>query len=231
MYGGQGALQRVQYLMNVVLRGVEVDMDIELVPVRPGPIWQNDQMRISCFPVSHRGPGCFGYIFEEHSRRPFLSERAEALGVPRGPERRQLVQGQTVTLADGRVVYPEDVLGEEIPGIKVVQVGDAGRTDNLVEACRGADALVVEATYTSAEADMAARFGHLTAAQAAELAVAAGVKHLFLVHLSRRYSEWDVGREARAIFEHTIVPRDLDQYRITREGVEKVEDGDTSGGR
>ncbi len=61
--------------------------------------------------------------------------------------------------------------------------------------------------------------------------MAAGVKHLFLVHLSRRYSEWDVGREARAIFEHTIVPRDLDQYRITREGVEKVEDGDTSGGR
>jgi ribonuclease Z len=44
------------------------------------------------------------------------------------------------------------VLGEEIPGIKVVQVGDAGRTDNLVEACRGADALVIEATYTSAEA-------------------------------------------------------------------------------
>jgi ribonuclease Z len=80
-----------------------------------------------------------------------------------------LVQGQAVTLADGRVVQPDEVLGEEIRGLKVVQVGDAGRTDNLVEACRGADALVIEATYTSAEADMAARFGHLTAAQAAHL--------------------------------------------------------------
>lgn len=231
IYGGQWALQRVEDLMNVVLRGGEVEMDLEFVPVRPGPIWRNEQMSISCFSVSHRGPGCFGYIFEEHSRRPFISERAEELGVPRGPERKMLVQGQAVTLADGRVVQPDEVLGEEIRGLKVVQVGDAGRTDNLVEACRGADALVIEATYTSAEADMAARFGHLTAAQAAHLAVAAGVRHLFLVHLSRRYSERDVSREARAIFERTIVPRDLDQYRITRDGVEKVEDGSLGGGR
>ncbi|MFC2063965.1 hypothetical protein ACFLXB_02585 [Chloroflexota bacterium] len=29
-----------------------------------------------------------------------------------GPERRDLVKGESVTLADGKVINPEDVLGE-----------------------------------------------------------------------------------------------------------------------
>ena len=48
--------------------------------------------------------------------------------------------------------------------------------------------MVIEATYTALEADVAREFGHLTARQAAELAVAAGVQHLILHHISRRYT-------------------------------------------
>ncbi len=222
IYGGSWALQRVEDLMRVVLRGDEVDMNVSLVEVRPGPIWEDDAMTITAVPVVHRGPGCFGYVFEEASRRPFLAEEAERLGVPNGPERRMLVQGQSITLANGNVIAPEQVLGDEIRGTKYVHIGDAGATGNLVEVCRAADALVIEATYTSAEADLAARFGHLTAAQAAELAAEANVANLFLVHISRRHNARDLAREARTIFPNTIVPRDLDQYRITREGVERT---------
>jgi ribonuclease Z len=223
IYGGLWALQRVDDLMKVVLRGGEAQMDIDLVTVDPGLVWREGGMAVRAIPVSHRGPGCLGYVFQEDSRCPFLVDEATRLGVPNGPQRRMLVEGRSITLEDGRTVHPEQVLGPETPGTKLVHVGDAGRTDDLVEACRDADALVIEATYTMLEADMAARFGHLTARQAAELAVAANVKNLFLVHLSRRYSEWDIAREARAVFANTIVPRDLDHYRITREAVEKVE--------
>lgn len=226
IFGGQWALQRVQDLMDVVLRGGEVDTEIEFVAIRPGVIWNGENLQITAFPVSHRGPGCYGYLFEEQSRRPFLAERAEALGVPRGPERKRLVEGESITLDDGRVISPEEVLGEEIQGTKLVHVGDAGRTDNLVAVCRDADALVIEATYVARDADMARRFGHLTAQQAAELAAEAGVRHLFLVHISRRYSEREILREAREVFPATIVPRDLEQFRITRSGVELVEQGE-----
>ncbi|MCD6519553.1 MAG: ribonuclease Z [Anaerolineae bacterium] len=222
IYGGQWALQRVKDLMDVVLRSDEVEMNIEFTAIKPGVIWEDETMTISAFPVIHRGPGCFGYLFQEKSRRPFLAEEAERLGVPRGPERRLLVQGQAITLPDGRVIRPEQVLGPEIRGTKLVHVGDAGRVDNLIQVCQGADALIIEATYLSREAEMAARFGHLTAAQAAELAAAAQVGTLFLVHISRRYSEREIVQEAREIFPRAIVPRDLDHYRITREGVEKV---------
>lgn len=223
IYGGHWALQRVEDLMKVVLRSDEIEMNLEFIPIHAGKIWESDAMSIIAFPVSHRGPGCFGYIFQEQNHRPFLAEEAERLGVPRGPERKALVQGQPITLPDGRVIRPEQVLGEEIKGTKLVHVGDAARTDDLVEVCRDADALVIEATYGSAEAEMAGRFGHLTATQAAELAAAANVRYLFLVHLSRRYSERDIAREARAIFPNTIVPKDLDSYRITRGTIEKME--------
>ena len=223
IYGGQWALQRVEDLMRVVLRGGEVDIDVDFLALTPGIIWENGDMTISAFPVTHRGPGCFGFLFQEKERRPFLADVAERLGVPRGPERKSLVEGRPVTLADGTIVWPEQVLGGETRGTKLVHVGDAGRTDNLVEVCRDADALVIEATYASYETDMADRFGHLTAAQAAELAVAANVGHLFLVHISRRYSERDIMREAQAIFPNTIVPRDLDHYRIAKGTVERVD--------
>ena len=222
IYGGRWALQRVEDLMKVVLRGGEVDMDIEFVSIRPGIIWEGETLAISAFPVSHRGPGCFGFVFEERGHRPFLADAAERLGVPQGPERRALVQGESITLANGVIITPDQVLGEEERGTRLVHVGDAGRTDNLVRYCHDADALVIEATYLSRDAGMAARFGHLTAAQAAGLAVAANVRHLFLVHISRRYSERDVAREAREVFPDTIVARDLDHFMISKGAVEQV---------
>jgi len=222
IYGGYWALQRVQDLMKVVLRGDGIDIQINLVTIRPGVIWDDKSLTITAFPVTHRGSGCFGFLFEEKSRRPFLPDKAEEMGVPPGPERKLLVQGQAITLADGRLIHPDQVLGPKTKGTKFVHVGDAGRTDDLVEVCRGADALVIEATYSAHEAEMAARFGHLTATQAAELARAAEVGHLFLVHLSRRYLGRDIAREARAIFPNTTVPWDLDRYRVARGAIEKL---------
>ena len=137
-------------------------------------------------------------------RRPFLPEKADELGVPFGPERRDLVAGKEITLPDGKRIKPDDVLGPLQKGVKLVVVGDTGRTDDLLEVCRDADALVIESTYMDEEAEMAHQFSHLTARMAAELAIKAGVKKLILTHISRRYREKDVLKEAQAIFPNSI---------------------------
>ncbi len=217
IYGGGWALDRVAALMQVVFGPGKPPLEIEYYEIRPGILMEDDSFELIVFPVTHRGPGCFGYIFREKDKRPFLVERAEALGVPAGPERKKLVQGQPVTLADGTVIRPDQVLGPPRPGAKLVHVGDAGRVDNLVEYAAQADALVIEATYLSMEEDLAYQFGHITAAQAASLARDAAVKRLYLTHISRRYSEKEVLEEARKIFSPTVVARDLDQVRIVRE--------------
>jgi ribonuclease Z len=219
IYGGSWALERVHDLIyGVVLRGAEPSIKIDFVEVRPGVILEDETFEIVAFPVIHRGP-CLGYLFREKARRPFLDELAEALGVPRGPERRRLVAGEPVTLPDGRVIHPDDVLGPPRQGASLVHVGDAGRADNLVDAVHDADLLVIEATYLRAETDMARRFGHLTAAQAARLARDAGVHRLVLTHISRRYREAQILEEARSVFPDTVVARDFDQFRVLRRDV------------
>jgi ribonuclease Z len=70
---------------------------------------------------------------------------------------------------------------------------------------------------------MAEQFAHLTASQAARLAVEAGVKYLILTHISRRYREKDVLAEAQAIFPNTSVARDFDAFQVRRGECVKVD--------
>jgi ribonuclease Z len=218
IYAGAWALERVRdLLLGVVLRGADPALRIEFIELRPGVVMEDDKFWLRAFPVSHRGPDCFGFTFEEKSHRPFLAGKAEALGVPAGPERKRLVQGKPITLADGRVIDPDEVLGEPVPGAKLVFVGDAGRTDDLVEETCEADALVIEATYLEIEAELARQFGHLTAAQAARLAVQTGVRELWLTHISRRYREAEVLAEAQAIFPNVHVARDFDRVKAVKQ--------------
>ena len=222
IFGGRSTLDRVHTLLyDVVLRGNQPPMPLKMQEIKPGIIFEADDFTVTAFQVSHRGPDCLGYVFEENARRPFLAEKADELGVPFGPERRELVAGNPVTLADGRTISPDQVLGAWEKGSKLVVVGDAGRTDDLLEVCRDADGLVIESTYLDEEADMAKQFSHLTARMGAELAVKAGVKKLILTHISRRYRQKDVVAQAQSVFPNTVVARDFDTYQIKRD----IQDG------
>ncbi len=217
IYGGKWALERVRDLLfGVVLRGAQPPMPLHLHEIEAGRFIEGEDFGITAFPVWHRGPDCYGYLFEEKARRPFLPEKAEALNIPVGPCRRDLVNGLPVTLPDGRVILPEQVLGLEKPGTRFVHIGDVGRTNELVDICRGVDTIVMESTYLEEEADMAKQFAHMTARGAAELALTSGVKHLILTHISRRYRERDVLAEARAVFPETVVARDFDAFQVKR---------------
>ncbi|MEJ2486316.1 MAG: ribonuclease Z [Anaerolineales bacterium] len=226
IHGGKYALERIFNL----LYGVQIvhphksQIEINLNEISPGIIFEEENFSVTAFSVSHRGPDCFGYLFEEKPRRPFLAEKADQLGVPFGPQRRDLVNGLPITLPDGRTIHPEEVLGPEKSGTRLVHVGDTGRTDNLLEYCQGADTLVIESTYLRKEEDMAQQFAHLTAAQAASLAKEAGISNLILTHLSRRYREREIYQEAQEIFPNTIVARDFDVFQIKKGECIKVEE-------
>jgi ribonuclease Z len=217
IFGGRPALDRVHDLLfGVVLRGKQPPMPLNLREIEPGAILEADDFTVTAFSVTHRGPGCLGYTFETNSRRPFLAEKADQLGVPFGPERRELVNGKSIKLANRKTVKPDDVLGPLQKGTKLVVIGDAGRTDDILDPCRDADTLVIEATYLESEAEMARQFSHLTARKAAELAVQAGVRNLILTHISRRYRERDVLAEAQSVFPQTTVARDFDSFQVRR---------------
>jgi ribonuclease Z len=74
--------------------------------------------------------------------------------------------------------------------------------------------LIHEATFLEDERERAADTLHTTAVQAAELARDAEVRLLALTHVSPRYFGPELAREAREVFEPTVVPRDFDVIEV-----------------
>ena len=215
IYGGSDAIERIKDLLfTVVLRGNKTPTPLVFHKLTPGIVYEDASLSVSCFPVTHRGTDSFGYKFEEKGHRPFLADKAAELEIPVGPWRKDLVNGQSVTLPDGRVIEAESVLGPYKPGTAFVAVGDTGNAMELLPYVKGADALSIEATYLEEEADMAKNYSHLTAKMAAELAKEAEVGKLILTHVSRRYRERDIYAEAKAVFPNTEVARDLATFQI-----------------
>jgi len=206
LYGPRGLDELLQSLRRIFGR-----LTFELAPDAALP---RDGYELRTFPARH-GRDAIGYALVEEARPGrFDVEAADALGVPFGRERGALQNGTPVTLADGRVVTPEQVVGEARPGRKLVLTGDTAPSDLVVAAAFGADLLVHEATFCEDEADRARETEHSTALEAARVARDANVRLLALTHSSSRYGGGDVEREARAVFPDTVVPRDFDLIEV-----------------
>jgi ribonuclease Z len=208
LYGPRGA-QRI--LGAAIALGVERQkFPVEIVEVKPGDRLARPGYAIEVFPTEHRAD-TVGYALAETERLGrFHPERARELGVPEGQLWGRLHRGETVTLPDGRTVGPQDLVGTPRPGRRVVYSGDTRPCASLVQAARDADALVHEATFGEEERARAVETGHSTAAEAARVAREAGVRMLYLTHISARYSREapELLAEARGIFHDTLVARD-----------------------
>jgi ribonuclease Z len=88
--------------------------------------------------------------------------------------------------------------------------GDTRPCAAVVDAARGADLLIHEATFGEEEAERAKETGHSTAKEAAQVALAARAKRLVLSHVSARYSisGEELAKEARDVFKDTVVAKD-----------------------
>lgn len=184
---------------------------LEIVEVEPGTPIQRQGYAILPFAVEHRGSLALGYaVIEEERKGRFDPEVARALGIPEGPLWGQIHRGLPVTLGDGRVIDSSAIVGPRRPGRRVVLTGDTRPAAATVEAARGADLLVHEATFGQEEQARAAETGHSTAREAAEVAAEAGVRQLLLTHFSARYSRdpSELEREAREVFSPVVIGRD-----------------------
>jgi ribonuclease Z len=208
LYGPRGA-QRV--LGAAIALGIERNkFPVEIQELRPGDRLTREQYDIVVFETDHR-PDTVGFALAEHTRLGrFNPDRARELGIPEGPLWGRLHKGETVVLDDGRSIAPADLVGAPRRGRTLVYSGDTRPSLTVVEAARGADLLIHEATFGSDELERAKETGHSTAAEAARVAVEAGARRLVLTHISPRYSRDapELLAEARAIFPETVVARD-----------------------
>jgi ribonuclease Z len=208
-WGPRGAIRMLK-------RAEEFGMDrlsfpIEIAELEPEQRVERKDYAIVPYAVDHRGARALGYaVVEDERKGRFNPDHARELGIPEGPLWGEIHRGRAVTLDDGRVIAPSELVGAPRSGRKVVFTGDTRPCAATIEAARGADVLVHEATFGDEEAARAIETGHSTAREAAIVARDAGVGTLLLTHFSARYSRdaSDLGKEARQCFERTIVGKD-----------------------
>ena len=187
-------------------------LDLRVHPVGDdGPVEDLGGLRILAGRLQHRADA-FGWRLEEAPGVRMLPERLAALGV-KGPDVGRLqatgaieTRGRTVTLAE---------VSRQRPGQSFAFVMDTAACDGARRLAAGVDLLVSESTFLASELELAAAWGHMTAAQAAAIAAEAGARRLVLTHFSQRHADEALFEaEAKPVFPESIAARDLTRIDV-----------------
>ncbi len=204
---GQEFFDRLRYASSYVAT----------TPITPKPISVDGEVgaigdsRLIAKKLDHRITA-YGYRLEEPDTRGFVGSALEAAGIS-GPNVSVLRQQGSFDNGE-RIVTLEEV-SEHRPGQSFALVMDTRFCDAAIELAQGVDTLVCESTFLESEADLATKYGHMTAAQAAKVAVEAGAKKLVLTHFSARYPNSEVFvDEAKPIFENVVAVNDFDRISL-----------------
>jgi ribonuclease Z len=207
-YGPRGAKRHIGALTALGMERPK--FAVEIFELRPGDVMPRGDYDLVIGEAVHRGESLAYALAERDRLGRFDPARAAAMGVPEGPLWGRIHRGESVTLDNGTVVSPEQLVGAARPGRRVVYSGDTVPCSAIVELSRGADLLIHEATFGEDERERAREIGHSTAREAATVARDAGVRRLVLTHISARYTREapELLSEAREVFPATDVGRD-----------------------
>ncbi len=209
VYGPEGIAQFLGCVRESLQFGLTFPVEIREI-CGDGVVCEEKDYTVEAMRSNHVVNG-FAYAFVEKPRAgKFYPEKAMALGVPEGELWSRLQRGDSVELADGRVVLPEAVVGSLRKGRKIVYSGDTRPFEEFVEFAADADLVIHEATFDDALAEKAEVDGHSTPSQAALQAKRAKAKKLVLTHISARYA--DAGlllEQARKVFGDVVVAEDF----------------------
>lgn len=197
---------------------------ISYVELTPGEPLAREGYSIVPYQVEHGGAMAMGYAIVESPRLGrFNPDLARAMGIPEGPLWGQIHKGKEITLPDGRIVHPSELVGPTRRGRRLVFTGDARPSERTVEAAAGADLLIHEATFADEEAALAIETGHSTAREAATVAEQAAVMRLVLTHISSRYSRdvQELAAQARSVFPGAVMARDGMEIAIPLDDAEE----------
>ncbi|RLE89217.1 MAG: ribonuclease Z, partial [Thermoprotei archaeon] len=200
--GPKGLSEFLENMFNIMRTGTEYELRIKELVEKEETVLDSDEYIIRAVLVRHTLPSYAFFIECKELRGEFDVEKALKLGVPKGPLWRALKMGRTVILPSGKTIKPENVIKGLRKGIKIAYSSDTRPSAELIEHSRGADMLIHESTHLLYNYNLAFEGGHSTAFHAAEVASAAEVSKLVLVHLSPRYQNniEEFKKEASQIF-------------------------------
>jgi len=182
-----------------------------------GRVLDEREFFVDAMPLDH-SIFCLGWRFQERDRPGvFNLEKAQALGIPRGPLFGRLQAGKPIALPNGRTIKPSEVLGPSRPGKSIAYCLDTEFSKRSIELAENCTALIHETTFGPEGIDMAKERKHSTMEDAARVAAESGSELLVATHFSSRYDNRDLKRiadEARSVYENIKAARDLQEIEL-----------------
>ena len=207
IYGPRGTAEFVTE--NLRMLRFRPPFELTVRDIDEGDVHRGKEYSVSACRADHT-THALSYLVREADRPGrFHPDRAQELGVPKGPLWKRLQSGQDVEVA-GRTVRPGEVCGDARPGLSIGYSGDTRPAAKLERFFAGCRCLIFDATFAEGHADKADTVGHSTAAGAARLARNAGAKRLILTHFSARYADDALHlAEARSIHPDVVAAADM----------------------
>ena len=171
-------------------------------------VYEDRSMTVTTIPLQHRIP-CCGFLFAEKARpNHIIRDMVDFYKVP-VYELNRIKNGSDYVTPEGEVIANTRLTRPSDPPRKYAYCSDTIFRPEIVEQLSGVDLLFHEATFAESELARAKETYHTTAAQAARIALEAGVRQLVIGHFSARYEDESILlKEASAVFPNTILAKE-----------------------
>jgi ribonuclease Z len=209
IYGPVGIKAFIEAIRQTVQFALTFPITVKEI-IKEGIVCEEKEYIVQAASANHVVPALAYAVIEKPRPGRFNKEKAKKLGVPEGPLWSRLQHGESVRSSNGKIVKPEDILGEPRLGRKIVYTGDTRPSKALVKLAENADLLIHEATLGDELKERASEDGHSTPSEAAKTAKKAEVKRLILTHISARYKTPDtLLKQAKKIFKNAEIAEDF----------------------
>lgn len=183
-------------------------------PSAQNVVYEDNSLQVETIPLQHRMP-CCGYIFREKPTLPHIRrDMIDYLKIPVS-QISNIKSGADWVREDGTVVPNKRLVSPADRPRAYAYCSDTRYVPTLHERMEGIDTLYHESTYGDDDTQLAEKYCHSTARQAALVARAAGVRRLLLGHYSSRYDDESILlRQAREVFPESYLTNEKDTFDI-----------------
>lgn len=216
LVGPKGIKQFIQTVIDISYSWLTYPLNI-IELEQDGLVFEDNKFRVEAKLLAHRVP-CFGYrIIEKDLPASLDIDKLKKDNIHIGSFYRDLKEGRTVTLEDGRIIHGKDYLESIRKGKKIAILGDTIPCQASIDLAQDVDLLIHEATQEQALEEKALERGHSTTVHAATIAKQANARRLIITHISPRYTLNDKTKlvnEARNIFAPTEIATDFATFEV-----------------
>jgi ribonuclease Z len=213
VYGPSPLQHIIQIQMNVAETVLPYPLHFHTL-TKAETLVDNEHIRISCFPTTHRIE-CYGFLFEEKAgKRKLLIEKVRKANIPISFYS-SLQQGLDYITPRGQTIKNDDITTAPERGKKYAFCADTKYDELMIPYIYGADMIYHETTYLDNMRDKAHERFHCTTKQAAEIAKRAMIKKLLIGHFSSKYNLLEqFESEAREVFPNTELAIEGNTYEV-----------------